>query len=88
VRRHRLAYLDALGAQRIPRPHHEGDFCRRFNTDDVEQLMDILSGPRAGLEAAVRCVFEEAFITPDGNPGADRLVGVRRGGTIAYRLAA
>lgn len=33
------AYLNAMGAQRIPDPTTAGDFCRRFNEGHVMQLM-------------------------------------------------
>lgn len=33
------AYLNALGADRIPDPTTEGDFCRRFSTQDILRLM-------------------------------------------------
>src|SRR3954449_2158555 len=39
-------YLDALGAQRIPDPTTEGDFCRRFSEADIQTLMDTLNGVR------------------------------------------
>ncbi len=34
------AYLNALDAQRIPDPTTSGDFCRRFSTVNILQLMD------------------------------------------------
>lgn len=34
------AYLDALGAQRIPDPTTAGDFCRRFRDVDILHLMN------------------------------------------------
>jgi len=42
-------YLDALGAQRIPDPTTEGDFCRRFTAVDVEILQDTLNEVRLGV---------------------------------------
>jgi hypothetical protein len=42
------AYLDALGAQRIPDPTTAGDFCRRFESaDQVDALMDAINSVRA-----------------------------------------
>jgi hypothetical protein len=41
LRRNDEVYLDALGAERIPDPTTEGDFCRRFSVADVQTLMDI-----------------------------------------------
>ena len=40
------AYMDALGALRIPDPTTAGDFCRRFDPDDVEQLMRTINQAR------------------------------------------
>lgn len=39
--RNNAAYLDALGARRIPDPTTAGDFLRRFGHDDVLTLADI-----------------------------------------------
>src|SRR5262249_49343428 len=47
VRRNDEAYLDALGARRIPDPTTAGDVCRRFTEGDVEQLMGILNETRS-----------------------------------------
>ena len=46
LRRNNEVYLDALGAQRIPDPTTEGDFCRRFAAADVECLMDVINETR------------------------------------------
>jgi len=46
VRRNDEAYLDALGARAIPDPTTAGDFCRRFRSGDVEQLMDVINAAR------------------------------------------
>ena len=46
LRRNDEVYLDALGAQRIPDPTTAGDFCRRFEEDDVESLMDTFNEVR------------------------------------------
>lgn len=44
------AYLDALGAQRIPDPTTEGDFCRRFNTaEDVETIQTAINETRVNV---------------------------------------
>jgi hypothetical protein len=52
LRRNDEAYLDALGAKTIPDPTTEGDFCRRFEKDDVEILMDIVNEVRVGVWSA------------------------------------
>lgn len=46
LRRNDEAYLDALGAPAIPDPTTAGDFCRRFDADDVEVLMDVINDAR------------------------------------------
>ena len=61
------AYLDALGAQRIPDPTTAGDFCRRFERSDVTDLMDAIN--RARLEVwkqQPESFFDEAVIEADG----------------------
>ena len=40
LRRTDEAYLNALGAERIPDPTTAGDFCRRFSNWDVFALME------------------------------------------------
>jgi hypothetical protein len=46
VRRNDEAYLDALGARAIPDPTTAGDFCRRFEAWQVDQLMDVINAAR------------------------------------------
>jgi len=41
------AFLDALGARRLPDPTTAGDFLRRFGAEDVEGLMDAIDRSRA-----------------------------------------
>ena len=67
LRRNDEVYLDALGAQRIPDPTTEGDFCRRFDTQDVEILQDTLNDVRLGVwrEQSPE-FFERATIDVDG----------------------
>jgi hypothetical protein len=47
LRRTDEAFLDALGARRLPDPTTSGDFLRRFRSGSVESLMDAIDGPRA-----------------------------------------
>jgi len=42
------AYMDSLGAKRIPDPSTAGDFLRRFSKADIENLMDIFNDTRKG----------------------------------------
>ena len=61
------AYLDALGARRLPDPTTAGDFCRRFAEPDVLALMEAFN--RARLRAWARQpadFFDEAFLDADG----------------------
>ncbi len=67
LRRNDEVYMDALGAQRIPDPTTEGDFCRRFTEEDVETLMDIINETRLGIwRQQPEPFFEEALIDGDG----------------------
>jgi hypothetical protein len=53
LRRNDEAFLDGLGAQRIPDPTTSGDFTRRFDQDSVLALMEAINAtPSAGLERA------------------------------------
>src|SRR4030042_1543748 len=40
------AYLDALGARRIPDPTTAGDYCRRFDEAAIARLQDIFNAIR------------------------------------------
>jgi Transposase DDE domain group 1 len=67
LRRQDEAYLDALGAARIPDPTTAGDFCRRFQPGHLEALQQAIDVARrqvwAGQPASF---FEQAFIDADG----------------------
>ena len=62
------AYLDALGAQRIPDPTTAGDFCRRFESaDQVIGLMDSINSVRVGVwQQQEPSFFDQAVIDADG----------------------
>ncbi|MGB2986013.1 MAG: IS1380 family transposase [Phycisphaerae bacterium] len=67
LRRNDEVYLDALGAQRIPDPTTEGDFCRRFDERDVNILMNVINEVRVGVwKQQPESFFEEAIIDVDG----------------------
>ncbi len=84
VRRNDEAYLDALGAQRIPDPTTAGDFCRRFTEADVEQLMEIFNKTRLrAWRQQPDAFFDEAFIDADGAP-APSDAWCKEGVDIAY----
>jgi hypothetical protein len=60
-------YMDALGAQRIPDPTTAGDFCRRFDQEDVEQLMRTINEIRLAVwKQQPPEFFDEAIIEADG----------------------
>jgi hypothetical protein len=46
LRRNDEAFLDGLGAQRIPDPTTSGDFTRRFDEDSVLTLMEAINATR------------------------------------------
>jgi hypothetical protein len=46
LRRTDEAFLDALGARRIPDPTTAGEFCRRFEPEDVHTLLDVFNDVR------------------------------------------
>ncbi|MBN2474544.1 MAG: IS1380 family transposase [Pirellulales bacterium] len=84
-RRNDEAYLDALGAQRIPDPTTEGDFCRRFTTpEQVELLMEAINEARLNVwKKQPEEFFDEAVIDADGTI-AETTGECKQGMDIAY----
>ena len=67
LQRNHEAYLDALGAQRIPDPTTEGDFCRRFKVPHIETLMEAINEVRLGVwKQQPAEFFDRAVIDADG----------------------
>ena len=67
LRRNDEVYLNALGAERIPDPTTEGDFCRRFSIADVQTLMDIFNWVRLRVwKQQPAEFFDNAVIEADG----------------------
>ena len=67
LRRSDEAYLDALGAQRIPDPTTAGDFCRRFSAWNVFALQEALHEPRLKVwQQQPDSFFDLAVIEADG----------------------
>ena len=67
LRRNNEVYLDALGAQRIPDPTTAGDFCRRFDEEQIESLMAAINETRIPVwQQQDDSFFEEAVIDVDG----------------------
>ena len=67
LRRNDEVYLDALGAQRIPDPTTEGDFCRRCTAEHVELLPDTRNDVRLGVwRQPPAAFFDQAILDVDG----------------------
>ena len=84
VRRTDEAFLDALGARRIPDPTTAGDFCRRFDDADIRSLQDAFHETRIKVWAEQPdTFFDQAILDMDGS-----LVGTsgscKEGMDIAY----
>jgi hypothetical protein len=61
------AYLDALGARRIPDPTTAGDFCRRFAAADIFRLQAVFNATRLKVwRQQPKAFFEEAVLDADG----------------------
>ena len=84
LRRNDAVYLDALGAQRIPDPTTAGDFCQRFEADDVECLMEATNQVRLGVwRQQPAAFFEEAVLDADGTL-AETTGECKQGMDVAY----
>jgi hypothetical protein len=67
LRRQDEAYLNALGAGRIPDPTTAGDFCRRFRAEDLDDLQQAIDEARRKAWAGQPdSFFEQAIIDADG----------------------
>jgi hypothetical protein len=61
------AYMDALGARRIPDPTTAGDFCRRFDMCDIIGLMEVFNATRLKVwRRQPAAFFQQAIIEGDG----------------------
>jgi hypothetical protein len=69
VRRNDAAFLNALGARTIPDPTTAGDFCRRFDAEQIHVLMDIVNDVRVSVwQKQSPAFFEQtARIDADGS---------------------
>src|SRR5947209_333552 len=84
LRRNDVAFLDALGADRIPDPTTAGDFCRRFSAEDVEALQDVFDLTRVQVwKEQPPDFFDEAVLDVDGTLVATG-AGCKQGVNIAY----
>ena len=67
LRRNDEVFLNALGAERIPDPTTAGDFTRRFDSSDIERLMDAINATRRRVwRDGGRDFLDEALIDIDG----------------------
>jgi hypothetical protein len=61
------AFLDALGARRIPDPTTAGDFCRRFDAHKIDTLQEIYNATRLKVwRQQPKSFFDEAVLEADG----------------------
>ena len=68
LRRNDDAYLDALGARRIPAPTTAGDFCRRFTRPHLDALQDAIDVARRKVWAEQPAsFFDRATLDMDGS---------------------
>jgi len=68
LRRQDEAFLDALGARRIPDPTTAGDFCRRFSQASIQILFAVFDDIRLRVWARQpQAFFDEARIDMDGS---------------------
>jgi hypothetical protein len=71
LRRNDEAFLDGLGAQRIPDPTTSGDFTRRFDEADILTLMEITNTVRERVwKRQPKGFLREAIIDVDGTIAA------------------
>lgn len=67
LRRQDEAYMNLLGAARIPDPTTEGDFCRRFRPEHLDALQEAFDVTRRKVWAAQpETFFEQAILDADG----------------------
>jgi hypothetical protein len=67
LRRNDEAFLDALGARRIPDPTTAGDFCRRFTRFHIDTLQDAIDVSRRKVWAEQPAsFFDHATLDMDG----------------------
>jgi len=85
LRRNDEAFMDAIGAQRIPDPTTAGDFTRRFESKDTVLLMDGINAARERVwSKAPRGLMKEAIIDADGTL-AGTLGECKQGMDISYK---
>jgi hypothetical protein len=82
------AYLDALGAERIPDPTTAGDFCRRFDEASLLTLMEAINDTRERVwhwrQRRDKAFFDRAVLDIDGTIAATR-GECKRGMGLSYK---
>lgn len=80
-----VAYLDALGADRIPDPTTAGDFLRRFDEQSIEALQGAINDARVKVWNAQKPAFRKhAIIDVDGTI-AGTLGECKQGMDMSYK---
>ncbi len=85
LRRQDEAYLNLLGAARIPDPTTAGDFCRRFQPDDLSSLQEAFDVARLRVWARQPAgFFDCAVIEADGTM-VETAAECKQGIDISYK---
>lgn len=86
VRRNNEVFLDALGTESIPDPTTAGDFCRRFDEGDVENLMQAINEARLAVwrEQPESFTKQTARIDADGSI-VETLGECKEGMDVSYK---
>ena len=85
LRRQDECFLNGLGAQRIPDPTTAGDFTRRFEPEDILNLMDAIHEARQCVwKQQPKSLLSRAIIDVDGTI-AGTLGECKRGMDISYK---
>jgi hypothetical protein len=85
LRRQDEAYLNLLGAARIPDPTTAGDFCRRFHQEHLESLQEAIDVVRRKAWASQPdSFFEQAILDADGTI-VETTGECKRGMDISYK---
>jgi hypothetical protein len=86
VRRNDAAFLDALGARTIPDPTTAGDFCRRFDAEAIQHLMDIINQVRVGVWKRQPAAFFDGVARIDADGTLVSTTGeCKQGMDISYK---